>query len=292
MLKQCQLVFIVLITLFPMGLFAESSFKVFQTQQPAQELLPMIEPLYQNQARITARQNSLIVKAPEAIIEEISQLLKQLDKPLQNLLIEVSSTLDGSNTYQQDSIEGRIKPGSDVVIKSRAPENTHPNTSIRYKKDGSVVTTTHTRRNSTRNNPDTYRVRALEGSWAYIQVGQKVPYYTSDTYRINGKRYYPGNWQNSVQFEDVTSGFDVYPTLNGEHVTLKIRPHNRSMNRQYPDRINTRSLDTVVTGKLGQWIYLGGAINQLNESSGGYTHSTKRFSELDTNYRIKVNTID
>ena len=288
MLKHWQAIFILLLFHLSMNLYAESSFKVFQTSQPAQSLLPMIEPLYRNQAKLTARNNSLIVKAPEPIIQEIAELLQQLDKPLRNLLIEVSSALDSNDTLEQDSIEGRIKPGSDVVIRSRAPDAGSSNTTIRYKKDGTVVKTTHTRRSSSRNSPDSYRIRAVEGTWAYIQIGQRVPYYnTEGTYGI--KNHY---WNKSVQFEDVTSGVEVLPTLNGNNVTLKVRPHNRSMNRQYPDRINTRSIDTVVTGKLGQWIYLGGAINQLNESSSGYTHSTRRLTELDTSYRIRVNTID
>ena len=288
MLKHWQAIFILLLLHLSMNLYADTGFKVFQTHQPAHDLLPMIEPLYRNQAKLTARNNSLIVKAPEPVIQEISELLKQLDKPLQNLLIEVSSALDGNENLQQNSIEGRIKPGSDVVIRGSAPDTGNPNTTIRYKKDGSVVKTTHTRRSSSRSSPDNYRIRAVEGTWAHIQIGQRVPYYnTEGTYGIKN-RY----WRNSVEFEDVTSGFEVLPTLNGNHVTLKVRPHNRSMNRQYPDRINTRSVDTVVTGKLGQWIYLGGAINQLNENSSGYTHSTRRSTELDTSYRIRVNTID
>ncbi len=63
------------------------------------------------------------------------------------------------------------------------------------------------------------------------------------------------------------------------------------MNRQYPDRINTRSIDTVVTGELGQWIFLGGAINKINEQNNATLHATKRYSDLDTNYRVKVNII-
>ena len=291
MLKHWQIIFIIFIFQVSSSLYAQSSIKVFQTQQPAQALIPTLAPLFGQEAKLTARNNSLIVKASDSTLKEIEQLLNQLDKPLQNLLIEVKSSLDGNENYQQHSVEGRIKVGSDGEIRSQAPEQDSPTTTIRYKKDGTVVKTTHTRRTSTRSSPDTFRVRALEGNWAYIQIGQKVPFYTGDNpypYRPG----YPGRWQRSVQLEDVTSGFDVYPILNGDEVTIKVRPHNSSMDRTNPDRINTRSVNTMVTGKLGQWIYLGGAINQINENSGGYTHSTKRFSELNTNYRIKVTTID
>lgn len=285
--------------LLPVNLYAESSARVFHTQQPAQALIPTIAPLFAEQAKFTATNNSLIVKAPEHILNDIENLLKELDKPLQNLMIEVSSSLDGFDNYQQDSIEGRIKIEDDAVIRSGTPgynqrKNSNPNVSVQYAKNGSIIKTTHTRRNRTRNNPDSYKIRALEGSWAFIQTGQQVPYYSSQ-YPYNRedskRRYYPPR-QYSVEMLDVTSGFEVYPVLNGELVTLKVRPKNRSMSHKHPDRINTRSVDTVVSGRLGEWIFLGGAMNQINKQNSGTLYSTKRHSELDTNYRIKVNIID
>lgn len=272
------------INIYAQAIGSQSSVRVFQTQQPAQTLIQTIAPLYAGQAKFTANNNSLIVKGSEATLNEIKNLLKELDKPLRNLIIEVSSSLDGSNNYQQDSIEGKIKFGDDAVIRSRAPDTSNPNVTVRYGKNGSVIKTTHTRRSNSRNNPDHFRVRALEGSWAFIQTGQQVPYYTS------GGRYFP--YQNSVELVDVTSGFEVYPILSGDQVTLKVRPKNRSMNREYPDRINTRSVDTIVSGRLGQWIYLGGANSQSNKQSSGALYSTKRHSDLDMNYKVKVNIID
>ncbi len=287
--NHLTLLFIFIFCLFSMDLYAQSNsspnnVKVFQTQQPAQALIQTIAPLYAGQAKFTAKNNSLIVRGSARTLNEIENLLKELDTPLRNLIIEVSSSLDGSDNYQQDSIEGRIKVGDDAVISSRAPNTDKPNVTVRYGKNGSVIKTTHTRRSNSRSNPDHFRVRALEGSWAFIQTGQQVPYYTS------GGRYSP--YQNSVEFMDVTSGFEVYPILNGEQVTLKVRPRNRSMNREYPDQINTRSVDTIVSGRLGQWIYLGGAASHSNEQSNGTLYSTKRHSDLDMNYKVRVKIID
>ena len=296
MLKQNTILILLIYfcLLFPSSVFSESSFRVFQTHQPAQTLIPLIAPLYAGHAKFTAKNNSLIVKAPTAILQEIKQLLTELDKPLRNLLIEVSSSLDGDAYYQQDSVEGRIKLGDDAVISSRAPETNNPNVSIRYGKNGSVIKSTHTRRNNSRSNPDTYRARTVEGTWAFIQTGQKVPYYSSAfpyDRSDSDRRYYPA-LQSSVELVDVTSGFEVLATLNGSRVTLKVRQKNQSMNRQYSDRINTRSVDTIVTGELGQWIFLGAAINKINEQNNSTFYSTRRHSDVNTNYRIKVSLIE
>ncbi len=266
-----------------------SNFKVFKTHQFAQELIPVLAPLYGSQARFTAKDNSLIVKAPPSVLKEIEQLLKEVDAPAQNLLLEVSSTLDGSGNIEAHSIEGKIKAGDARIISTPLPQN-RPTASIQYKKDGTVIKTTHTRRQGFTSQPDTFKVRATTGHWAQIQTGQKVPYYSTDYPYTNNQ--YPLLRSSSVEFQDVTSGFEVFPTINGDTVNLKIRPYHSSINRAYPDRINQRSLESVVTGKLGEWIYLGGAINQLNTQNNGYTHSTKRFTRLDTSYRIRVNKID
>jgi len=284
-LNKIPATLVFLVFLIPTTLYAESDLQIFQTQQPGQVLLSTIEPLYGNSAKISARNNTLIVKAPRHILLEIEQLLKEIDKPLHNLLIEVASSLDGQGHYQQDSIEGRIKIGDDTVIRSRAPKQHSPGTTIRYKKDGSVIKTTHTRQSISRSNPNNFKVRAVEGTWSQIQIGRKVPYYSS-SYRT------PYGRKNSVELVDVSSGFEVYPTLNDNHVTLKVRPYNSSLNRANPGQINIRSVDTIITGKVGQWIYLGGVINQINEQNSGFIHSSKRRSELDTGYRIKVNIID
>lgn len=285
-LEQARIILVLIFfcLLFASGISTASSFKVFQTRQPAQDLIPLIAPLYANQATLSARNNSLIVRAPQNIINEIEQLLSELDQPLRNLLIEVSSSLDGNDGYRQHDIEGRIKVGDNTLIKSRAAGHENPNASIRYGKNGSVIKTTHTRRSSTLNNPNNFKVRTTEGHWAFIQTGQQVPYVAKSD------AYYPR--QRSVEWADVTSGFEVYPTLNGEQVTLKVRPKNRSLSRTNPGHINSRSMDTVVSGRLGQWLYLGGATNQINEQSSGTNYATKRYSDLDMNYRIRVNIID
>ena len=280
-----KIILLVLFILLPFSAFSETGFKVFKTQQAAQNLIPTLAPLYGSQANFTARDNSLIVRASPSVLKEIEQLLGEIDAPAQNLLIEVGSTLDGNGDVEAHGIKGRIKVGDNTRIISTAPGPNNPGAGVVYKKDGTIIKTTHTRRQGFRSQPDTFRVRASSGHWAYIQTGQKVPYYSTNY-------PYPALGGTSVKFQDVTSGFDVFPTLNGDTVTLKVRPHHSSMNRTYPDRINNRSLETVVSGKVGEWIYLGGAMNRIKTQSGGYTHSTKRFTELDTSYRLRVNKID
>jgi len=251
--------------------FSESGFKIFQTQQNAKILISTLTPLYPKSAKFTARNNTLIVKASPQILLEIEQLLQEIDQPLSNLLIEVSHSFI-ENKNQQGNHISYDRPNSDIRI-------------------------IQTRRKNTSNEPVIFKIRTIEGQWAAIQTGKRVPYYTA-------QKSWNYRWQGSTEFEDVTAGFDVFPTLNGDLVTLKIRPHNNSMNQHNADWINTQSLDTSITGRLGQWIYLGGAATQGNTNNinsgisyresqmSAQRYSTRRSSELEMDYSIRVNLIE
>ncbi len=275
---------------------AVSAMRVFQTQQVAENLIPILEPLYTGQAQFSARNNALIVRASDKILLEIEQLISTLDQPLRNLLIEVRSDLNSQSELESNGIEGHVNVGN-TTIHSHNTQPSNGNITIRTGKNGSIIKTTHTRRSSSRNSPQSFKVRALEGQWANIQVGQKVPYYSnygSNTpYYGKNKRYYPNNSYQSVELVNVDSGFDVMANILGDNrVNVKIHPKNQSLDPRYPDRINTRSIDTIVNGKLNQWIALGGSNQSLHRNNQQILSSTKHQSDLNNNYYIRVSIID
>ena len=293
--KRLLLLFVLLI-LIPGIAYSQTIIKVFQTQQSAQVLVPLIAPLFSGQAKIIANNNSLIVRASQPVINEIALLLQELDKPLRNLLIEVSSSDNSSNSRQHNSLNGRIKIGDDAIISSRSQKTArsgmNSGMTIYYAKDGSIIKTTYNKKSRSYNNPQSYRVRTLEGQWAFIQTGQKIPYYNSTiTPSIKSKNYYPYQ-KNSVEFVDVTSGFEVLPVLNRQSVTLNVRPKNQSLNKRYPGQINTSYLDTTITGQLDQWIFLGDITNTNNTQTQGITYKNKGRSENNSGYLIRVSIID
>jgi type II secretory pathway component GspD/PulD (secretin) len=276
--------------MMPSSALAQSNIKVFQTQQHAPTLKATIAPLYANQAVFSTTDNTLIVKASAATLADIEQLLKKIDKPLRNLIIEVASALDRDSYYQYNGIDGRIKTANGTIISHKNPKEDHSGTTVRYGKNGSIISATHTRKRGSLNAPENFTVTTLEGHWAFIKTGQTVPYYTSNY--PNNYPYQPSRRHITMDMVDVSSGFEVLPSINADTVTLKIRPQNQSVNRQYPGRINSRSVDTIVSGRLGQWIYLGG-LSQKNRTSGsGTLYSTERHSELNGSYKVRVTLLE
>jgi hypothetical protein len=121
----------------------------------------------------------------------------------------------------------------------------------------------------------------LEGHSAYISAGQKKP--VRDRQLINGQ------WVNSVDYIDMTSGFYVEPRLVGQNqVELKIRTQqNRASNYHY-NEIDTATTDSVQVVRLGEWTSIGGSYQASQSNSGGISYSTKRQNIDNQSLTIKV----
>ncbi len=63
--------------------------EVVSTQRPAEELLPVLEPLGGDDVSLQAWRGQLVISGPAARVQEILAVLKTLDAPLQNLRISV-----------------------------------------------------------------------------------------------------------------------------------------------------------------------------------------------------------
>lgn len=94
-----------------------------------------------------------------------------------------------------------------------------------------------------------------------IQTGQSIPYpYSSAVYNRRGIVVHDG-----IEYRDVTSGFYVTPRTHGQNVTLDIAPQLQRADPKDRGVIDTRSTSTTVSGRLGEWISLGG----VNEATSG-----------------------
>ena len=113
-------------------------------------------------------------------------------------------------------------------------------------------------------------LRVLEGAPAYIRTGQSIPgqVVTQGPYGIT-----VGN-----AYQDVSSGFYVIATLNGEDVTLEASP---VYERPVDGAIDRQKLSTRVSGKVGEWIELGGAGEARSDSEGYHTRSGRIWIRVD-----------
>ena len=69
----------------------------------------------------------------------------------------------------------------------------------------------------------------------------------------------------TVVYHDIGSGFYASPRLNGDRVTIAI---SQQAERAGYGGIDSQRLTTTVSGRLGEWIELGGGSRQATGSQG------------------------
>ena len=241
--------------------------------RPLDEIIPVIQPFVGADGTVTGMGNNLIIKASPARVREIRQLLLTLDRPPRRLLISVGKQGDLTRSSAGYRASADIKAG-DSRFSINSPG--HP-------VDGSRAHVRIHDHNLQAERTSRYRVQALEGRPAYINSGSRIPLQTTERYYDRERR--------TTQLQDVTSGFYVVPRLHGDEVTLEIV--------QYDDRpgrhrgvINTQSTGTVVRGRLGEWVELGGIDTSNASQEGGLGRSVDSRGSNTQGIQVKVECLD
>lgn len=231
----------------------------------AEELIPIIRPLLAPDDALTASRNQLIVRTDPQTLEQIQSVIRQLDTPPRNLLVSVRR-VDRDEAFTRGySVSGRIGSDEAQVIIGKPGD-----------KDLEVRTKDRARdAKSDRVN----RVRVLEGQSALISTGQSVPVISASA-------------QGGVVYRGAGSGYTVLPKVSGEVVTLQINPSSSAAVRGPSGAFETRQLDTVVSGRLGEWLTLGGIDDSASVSTSGIASRSHRTTNSDEFVQVRVEIID
>ncbi len=229
-----------------------------QSQLP-QNIIPVIRPLLGADGAINSMNNQLILKVEESQLSEIKQLIRQLDRPAQRLLIEVSLEGGGQGRQSGYDVKGRLSTQgnnrADVKIKEYRTRD-------RY--DSSQV------------------IRATEGYPALINYGRIIPYQEYDI-EVRGNRL---RQRQYTSFRNATSGFYVIPRLNGNQVSLEIQQHR---NQYHTDgSMAVQGASTFVSGQMGEWIRLGGIGQTTNRHREGVINRSTRNINEDQQIYVRV----
>jgi len=261
--------FIALLLIVQTVLVSASELDIIELHdRPAGEIIPLIKPMLNENESITGRGFQMILKADSARQAQIRELVNKLDRAAAQLMISV---FQGSERDLQAL-------GAAAGIRYQDDKTDIQLGSTTRQAGGSGVTATarvYGTRAHMQDNP-VHRLRIMEGSAGYIETGKSIPYFSGQVYQQNGQRIV----ESSVDYKDVTSGFYVRPRVNGDRVILDISPHRDSLDPG--GNINTRGAATTISGKLGEWIPLGGTTSEIRRDSGqtGKSYSTQdRHSE-------------
>jgi hypothetical protein len=222
----------------------------------APEVIPIIQPMLARDGSVSGLQGQLIVRTTPANLEEIKRILASIDVAPRQLLITVRQDADISRQRSRAEVSGSVGGEHGRVTVPGSGETRGGNVVLR---DGDDRVRANVQESeSTASDRNTQSVRVMEGREAYVSMGQSVPVRERQVRRaVVGGRVVE-QVVEGTQYRDVATGFYVVPRITGDRVTLDVSPQRESMSRRVPGAVNVQSMNTTVSGRLGEWMEIGG----------------------------------
>ncbi len=168
MFKPIYTLFLVLVLLPAKLLYAVYDIEVITTHQKAELLLKKLEPLFKQQALLSASEHQLIVKGSSAVIEEVKFVLQKIDKANSNLLIQLK-IIENS---EQPSFNNKLSKHQNRIASTNYQLN---------QKVNKTNNTIHQQFFSTQKKEQTlfsFQAKVLEAHWLTINTGETKTNYT------------------------------------------------------------------------------------------------------------------
>lgn len=241
------------------GNAAAQSLEVIELKhRSAAEMIPVLQPLVEAGGALTGQDYKLFVRASSGNIAQLRKAVAQLDRAARQFLVSVRRATQQEIQQEQAAAAARVGSGG-----------------------GSVTLSTNQSR-SLREGNGVQSVQVLEGSSAFIATGSSVPMITSAVVG-GGRRPVAGV---TTEYRNISSGFTVTPRLAGEQVLLQIE--QQAQRRGNNGEVQTQSLSTQVTGKLDEWLRLGGVEETAQSQSGGIASGSYSTRSSEQTIWIKV----
>jgi len=249
-----------------------------------EQVLPAIQPFLDRQGAINGVNNQLIIRTTPSNLSQIKEILRQIDTAPRRLMITVKQNAQRETEGAESELSGSMGIGSNarVVVPGSGRERGgvaeigRGNDTLR----GRVFSS-----KSVGTDSGTQQLQVIEGGQAFISIGKSVPVQERTIVR-NGQMV---TVIDGTSYRDVTSGFYVRPRLSGDRVTLEIVPQNDTVDAQ--GRINIQQVNTEVSGRLGEWMELGGIAQSRSGNQSGVVYSTRELGTDQRQIMLKVDEI-
>ena len=225
----------------------------------AEDAVSLLKPFMHPDGVISGTGYTLVIRSTADNITDLKDILADFDTELKRLQISVS--FDRQLVLQDMKASAKLETTDDDVSAQGGALQT------RSRQSAAGV----------------QRIQVLQGQWANIRTGKKFP--------IAQRQTNPdGTVTETISYQKVSTGFQVFPQIADKMAILKIRPFHSDLSRQGGGQIQTQSLETTVSAPLGTWVELGGIIEKL-ESGSNSTISTGPRGEAARGLFLKVEQI-
>lgn len=251
----------VLLLLIAFSALAQDAIEVIALRhRTAEQVIPVLRPLLEPGGALSGQFNQLIVRTSPSNLAQIRSVLASIDQPARRLLISV----------RYDSLENRAASGAEGDVRL---SNRGSSAGVRIEDSRSAS-----------NERIDQRIQLLEGGRAFISTGESRPLPQRQVIRT------PGGGtviQDSVVMQDAATGYEVVPRLAGGTVTLEVAQQRQNFTGA-PGAIQSDRLASTVSGRLGDWIELGGADVATSRQGSGILSSREASSGGSRRVWVKV----
>jgi hypothetical protein len=241
------------------GVMAQGIETIELRNRPAEELIPLLRPLLSADAALSGTGFLLIVRAGQADLARVKQVVASLDRAARQLLITVRQ--DAGASGRSAGVDARVGVGG----------------------SGAGASASAWDRTSTSRDDTGHSVRVQEGGSAWIATGDSTLLPQRTVTRTVGGTVV----RETVVERNLASGFSVTPRLAGDRVTLEI-----STRRDTPvgnaGAAAVSRVATTVTGRLGEWLELGGAGQSLAAEGSGLLSRSSDAATVERRVFVKV----
>ncbi|HVK55091.1 MAG TPA: hypothetical protein VM532_08695 [Burkholderiales bacterium] len=263
---------------------AQQQLEIIQLRhRTADQVIPQIDPFVESGGALSGRNNQLFLRATDANRAQIKEIIAAIDRPLRRLMITVKQDSDSRDAERSAEVFGRASIGDNVRI-IRPGSSDGRGVTIEQRRSGDAVQARIHGGNSNASGRVSQQVQVIEGGRAFISVGHSLPVpLRSVVLTPRGTIV-----SDEVVYRDIGTGFYAAPRLSDNMVTLEISPTQEAPGRFGSGSVETQRLSTTVSARLGEWVELGGANQDLSRDRSGTLNYSTRDSVNTRRVLLKV----
>ena len=273
------LIFVIMLALALVAQAQQTVLEVIELNyRNADQVIPMLKPLLAPGGTISGMQNRIIVRTTPQNLAELRKVLDVVDAMPRKLLISVRQQSTASGTGSEAEVSGSI--GNDRARVTVPGTGSNQGGTVVIRRGNDQVRGRVSQSQSAATDSGVQTLQVVEGNEAYIQIGQSVPV-----------RSQSAQGSETVQYRDAGTGFYVRPRVSGNQVTLSISTRRDSVADPNTGAINVQHVDTVVSGRLGEWLELGGIAQESVRHDSGTVYRRSVSGQDDRRVMLKVEVV-
>ncbi|MGD8788937.1 MAG: hypothetical protein PVH05_05570 [Burkholderiales bacterium] len=231
----------------------------------ANDMVRLLRPMLVPGGRISGLGDKLVITTTPRNMAQLRAMLAEVDVPPRQLLVTVRQDVSGQRLEQNVEMTGGV--GNDRV-RIGSPPGTDT--------DGVDIRIDSARREDTGGKVQTLRV--IEGEAAFISTGESVPY------RVQS----PNGGGRPVEYHDVVSGLFAIVRLRGGGVNVQLANRSDAVIDRTTGATHIQRISSVVSGRVGEWIEIGGTGQSITQSESGTVYHRSEASSERSRIYIKV----